>query len=82
MGNERGTVTQYIYILGNYFLPFLNHEFIIYLTLLYIPVYTLVNILLFVKYFTEFIPCSFMISLNSFCPRAERESVGTSYSIF
>ena len=49
--------------------------------MLYIQVYTLVNICLFIKYFEEFILSSFMISVNSFCPRAERESVGTAYTV-
>ena len=46
--------------------------------LTYIQVYTLVKIILFVKYFEENILSSFMIYVNLFCLRAEREGVGTS----
>ena len=48
---------------------------------LYIQLYTIVKILMFVKYFKEYILSSFMIPINSFCPRAERESVGTSHTL-
>ena len=60
-----------------------NHEISVYcivIVIIYSSIYASQD--LFVcKYFKEFILSSFVIYVNSFCPHAERESVGTSYTL-